>query len=40
MRKGEQSGLLTHTATMESESLCVAGEILIAFLERESAIPA
>jgi len=34
---GERSGLLTHTGTMESGSLC-ADEMLTAFMELESAI--
>jgi hypothetical protein len=36
--RGEQSGLLTHIATMESVSLYVADEKLTAFLELETAI--
>jgi hypothetical protein len=35
---GEQSGLLTRTATMESGSSCNADELLTAFLELEGQI--
>jgi hypothetical protein len=35
---GERSGLLTHTATIESVSLCVRMKKLTAFLQLKSAI--
>jgi hypothetical protein len=38
MRAGERSGLLAHTATTESVSLCVRIEKLTAFIQLESAI--
>jgi hypothetical protein len=34
---GEQSGLLTHIAAMESVSSCAGDEMLTVFLELESA---